>query len=290
MKVEDKTLFRSFSSQMSSVPEARIAELRRLSVEVRKTVLRMIFTASSGHVGSSLSCADILAVLRFDQMRWSGYADEREVFVLSKGHAVPAWYATLIVGGDLDPGLELRLRMLDSPLQGHPDRSRCDYVDASTGALGQGLSMALGRAEAKRLTGAAEHVYCVIGDGECQEGQIWEAAMYAGAKRTSNLIVVMDRNRAQSDGPVFDAVDSGSLTDKFSSFGWYAQEIDGHSHRAIRSAFVAAKNNDAGPSVIIANTDKGRLGPGRSVLNGAHGGTLDADELRSSLSYLEEAS
>src|SRR5882757_8119704 len=120
------------------------AELDRLSVEVRKVVLRMIFAAGSGHIGSSLSCVDLLATLRFDQMDWSDAPGKREVFVLSKGHAVPAWYATLIVAGDLDPELESSLRTLDSPLQGHPDRSRCDLIDVSTGALGQGLSMAVG--------------------------------------------------------------------------------------------------------------------------------------------------
>ena len=267
----------------------RLGELRRLSTEVRKSVLRMIFAARSGHAGSSLSCADILTALRFDQMTWSQAAADREVFVLSKGHAVPAWYAALIVAGDLDPSSESRLRTLDSPLQGHPDRSRCDYVDVSTGALGQGLSVALGHAQGKSLSGSDEHVYCVVGDGECQEGQIWEAALFAGASNVDNLILVVDKNRMQSDGPVEDTVPLDSLSDKFASFGWFTQEIDGHAHDEISSAFAAAKGHRGQPSVIIAHTNKGHLGPGRVVLRGAHGGTLSEDELRSAMDYLEAA-
>lgn len=269
--------------------EFGLADLRRRSSAVRSMVLQMISTAKSGHIGSSLSCTDILTALRFEQMTWDDDAHRREVFVLSKGHAVPAWYAALIVGGDLDPALATQLRTLDSPLQGHPDRTRCTWVDASTGALGQGLSIALGRAQGKRLRGSDQHVYCVIGDGECQEGQIWEAAMFAGAKRVPNLILVVDHNRMQSDGAVRDTVDIGPLGDKFWSFGWHVQEIDGHSHRSIRAAFTAAKTDCTGPSVIIAHTNKGYLGPGRTVLNGAHGGTLTDNELFDALAYLRVA-
>jgi transketolase len=264
-------------------------ELDRLSVEIRKLVLRMISTAGSGHIGSSLSCVDLLAALRFDQMAWSEDPEQREVFVLSKGHAVPAWYSTLIVAGDLDPALESSLRTLDSPLQGHPDRSRCDFVDVSTGALGQGLSIAVGHAIARRLQGLDEHVYCVVGDGECQEGQVWEAALHAGAKGVSNLILIVDQNRMQSDGPVSNAVELTPLADKFESFNWHVQEIDGHSHQAIGAACAAAKDTVDAPSVIVANTNKGRLGEGRTVLRGAHGGTLSAEELQTALTYLEEA-
>jgi transketolase len=269
--------------------EDTLAELRHLSVEVRKSVLRMIFAARSGHVGSSLSCADVLTALRFEQMAWSTTPAERDVFVLSKGHAVPAWYAVLIVGGDIDPALEGRLRTLDSPLQGHPDRSRCDFVDVSTGALGQGLSIALGHARAKRLRGSAENVHCLLGDGECQEGQVWEAVLHAGAKGIGNLVAVVDHNRMQSDGPVSSTVPLDPLAEKFRSFGWHTQEIDGHSHEQIRSAFTAAKSESAAPSVIIAHTEKGRLGPGRVVLRGAHSGTLSDDEMCSAIAYLEAA-
>ncbi|WP_431875918.1 transketolase [Amycolatopsis sacchari] len=264
-------------------------KLRRLSTEVRKSVLRMIFAAGSGHVASSLSCVDVLTVLRFDQMSWSTVRREREVFVLSKGHAAPAWYGTLIVAGDLDRAFESRLRSLDSPLQGHPDRSRCEFVDVSTGALGQGLSVALGHARAKRLLGEDKHVYCLIGDGECQEGQIWEAALYAGAKQVSNLVLFVDHNRMQSDGPVRDAVSLAPLADKFLTFGWHVQEVDGHSHDALRAACLAAKNECRRPSVIIANTRKGYLGADQTVLGGEHSAKLTAEELGKALHYLGEA-
>jgi transketolase len=179
------------------------------------------------------------------------------------------------------------LRTLDSPLQGHPDRTRCEFVDVSTGALGQGLSVALGRAQGRALRGSGGHVYCMVGDGECQEGQIWEAAMYAGVRRISNITLVIDSNGRQSDGTVDETVALGPLADKFWSFRWMVQEVDGHSHRALRTALAAARRNETGPCVIIAHTRKGYLGPGRSVLNGAHGGLLEPAELRTALDYLE---
>lgn len=260
--------------------------LCRLANQVRATVLEMIHIAESGHIGSSLSCVDVVTVLRFDQMTWSNQRD-RDVFVLSKGHAVPAWYAALIVGGDLDRDLLRTLRTVDSPLQGHPDRTRCVFVDVSTGALGQGLSVAIGRAQAKRLRGQDGQVYCVVGDGECQEGQIWEAVMYAGVRRIPNIILVVDSNGMQSDGAVDDTLALGPLADKFWSFRWSVQEIDGHSHPALLGALAAARSHGTGPSVIIAHTRKGYLGPSHTLLNGAHSGLLSPTELRAALDYLE---
>ncbi|GAA2033606.1 transketolase [Catenulispora yoronensis] len=262
-----------------SAQDEDLQQVEEASRRMRRLAMEMIHHAGSGHVGSSLSCVDIVAVLRFDQMRWSASPRERDVFVLSKGHAAPAWYSALIAGGDLDPDLVTELRQLDSPLQGHPDRTRCAFVDVSTGALGQGLSIALGRAQARRGDAADSHVYCLIGDGECQEGQVWEALLYAGARRVDNLTLIVDANGRQSDGLVDDTVSLGPLANKLAAFGWRVVEVDGHSHRELRAALSAARRNRGRPSAVIAHTTKGYLAPGRAALDGAHSGLLDADAL-----------
>ena len=210
----------------------------------------MIYRAGSGHAGSSLSCVDIISVLKFDQMRCpaGSPSSDRDVFVLSKGHAAPAWYAALIVGGDLPASEAGTLRAIDSRLQGHPDRTRLDLVDVSSGALGQGLSMALGRARGKRLKGQDSVVYCLLGDGECQEGQVWEALLYAGAHRVSNLVAIIDYNNSQSDGELDGVLPLQPLPDKLAAFGWHVQEVDGHSHRDLREAVRAARR-DTAPAV-----------------------------------------
>jgi transketolase len=221
---------------------------------------------------------DIISVLRFDQMNWAGAAPDRDVFVLSKGHAAPAWYAALIVAGDL-PGAEAAtLRAIDSRLQGHPDRTRLSLVDVSSGALGQGLSMALGRATGKRLKGSGDAVYCLLGDGECQEGQVWEALMYGGAHRVSNLIAVIDRNDSQSDGAVADTMPLEPLPRKLAAFGWHVQEVNGHCHRDLREALRVARREIARPSVIIAHTRKGWLGRGQVLMGGSHSAVPSAAE------------
>ncbi|MFF4991033.1 transketolase [Streptosporangium saharense] len=272
-------------------PEHPLERIRGLSNQVRLVLLEMIHRAGSGHIGSSLSCADIVSVLKFDQMNWDAGRSraDSDVFVLSKGHAVPAWYAALVVDGDLDPGYVGTLRTLDSPLQGHPDRGRLDLVDVSTGALGQGLSISLGRAQAKRLKEQDSHVYCVLGDGEVQEGQIWEAVMYAGVRQISNVVVFVDHNRSQSDGLLDEVMPIHPLGDKFRSFLWHVQEIDGHSHPAIRDAVVNARRHTSQPSMIIAHTRKGHLGEGRVLLNGSHGGSLSEDEFDEAVGYLRAA-
>ncbi|MFD7508439.1 transketolase [Streptomyces sp. NPDC059853] len=264
-------------------------ELLNLSRRMRASVLRMVHDAASGHIGSSLSAVDIMAVLRFDQMHWSSGRD-RDVFVLSKGHAVPAWYAALIAGGDLDPALAATLRQLDSPLQGHPDRTRCAYVDVSTGALGQGLSVAIGRAQGRVMRDDSGHVYCLVGDGECQEGQVWEAVMYAGARGVANLTLIVDANGRQSDGTVDETLPLEPLAAKLTAFRWLVHEVDGHSHQALRVALSAARRERGRPTAIIARTRKGYLGPDRgALLNGSHGGLLGSAELVEALDYLETA-
>jgi transketolase len=259
--------------------------LSRLADRCRQLTIEMIYLAGSGHLGSSLSCVDILTVLVCDQMdRRPGSGGD--LFVLSKGHAAPAWYAAMMVTGELDPSLVTTLRTLDSPLQGHPDRSRLGLVAVSTGALGQGLSVALGRAEARRLRGQDSTVYCLLGDGELQEGQVWEAAMYAGARGLGNVVAVVDANGCQNDGPVTMPVAPGPA---FSALGWHVQDVDGHAIGALRTALGAARRTRDRPSVVLARTVKGRLGPGRVLLNGAHSGVLSAEEFNAATAHLRDA-
>ncbi|WP_232665911.1 transketolase [Pseudonocardia sp. TRM90224] len=265
-----------------------VEDIARLANRCRQVLLEMIYRAGSGHVGSSLSCIDLLSALRFDQMRWAAGRSRTgsDVFVLSKGHAVPAWYAALIVAGDLSPEWIGRLRRIDSPLQGHPDRTRCELVDVSTGALGQGLSVAIGRAVAKRLKGEDSHVYCLVGDGECQEGQVWEALMHAGARGLPGVTLLVDHNGSQNDGPVEHVLPSGSLPAKLQAFGWQVQEIDGHEHHAIRAALGAARRSPR-PTALIAHTRKGHLGGDRVVLGGSHSGVLTREEFHAATDYLD---
>ena len=275
-------------ADLAERPDVTVEDIARLANRCRQVLLEMIYRAGSGHVGSSLSCMDLVSVLRFDQMRWSADRSrtESDVFVLSKGHAVPAWYAALIVAGDLSPEWIGRLRRIDSPLQGHPDRTRCELVDVSTGALGQGLSVAIGRAVAKRLKGQDSHVYCLVGDGECQEGQVWEALMYAGARGLANLTLLVDHNGSQNDGPVERVLPMGSLPAKLQAFGWQVQEVDGHQHHAIRAALGAARRSPR-PTALIARTRKGHLGRDRLVLGGSHSGVLTLAEFQAATSYLD---
>lgn len=238
-----------------------VDELREIARQVRVSIVRMIHKAQSGHTGSSLSCADILSCLYYAEMRhFSIQPDwiDRDRFVLSKGHAAPALYAVLqhcgyITRSDLD-----RLRSLSSILQGHPDSRRCPGVEASTGSLGQGLSIAHGMALALRGAPDGPRVYALLGDGELQEGQVWEAAMSAAHYRTANLCAIVDANGLQIDGRVEKIMRVDPIVDKFASFGWHAIEIDGHDIGAILSAFDQACRVVDAPTVIVARTTKGK--------------------------------
>ncbi len=271
--------------------DAEVERIARLATQCRLVLLEMIYRAGSGHAGSSLSCVDIISVLKFDQMNWTAdrARSDSDVFVLSKGHAAPAWYAALIVGGDLPAAEVATLRAIDSRLQGHPDRTRLDLVDVSSGALGQGLSMALGRAQGKRLKAQRSVVYCLLGDGECQEGQVWEAFLYGGAHRVSNLVAIIDHNNSQSDGPLDDTLPLDPLRDKLAAFGWHVQEAGGHSHRELREALRTARRDTTRPSVIIAHTRKGWLGHGQLLLDGSHSGIPSAAEYAQTVAFLGTA-
>jgi transketolase len=249
----------------------------------------MIQRAGSGHIGSSLSCVDIISTLKFSEMNWTAGRDrcDSDVFVLSKGHAVPAWYAVLMVSGELHTKHLGSLRKIDSPLQGHPDRVRNSLVDVSTGALGQGLSVAIGRAHAKKMKRQQSYVYCLLGDGECQEGQIWEAVMFAGALGVGNLIAFIDLNQSQNDGSVQEVLDIGPLAPKLAAFGWHVQIVDGHCHVELRAATRAAREETNRPSVIIARTRKGYINATTIACQGKHSGSLTPEEFQQFSELLE---
>jgi len=238
-----------------------IPELEAIAKEIRVDVIRMLVEAGSGHPGGSLSCTDIVTALYFHQMRHRpdqpDWAD-RDRFVLSKGHCVPAVYAALARAGYLEREETLSLRKLNSRMQGHPDRHRFPYVEASTGSLGQGLSVAVGMALAGRAGGKDYRTYCVISDGECQAGQIWEAAMSAPRFKLDNLCVLMDYNHIQLSGVTDEIMSLEPLLDKWRAFNWNTLEIDGHSFPAILDALKAAEEHRGGPTMIVCQTVKGK--------------------------------
>nr|VFJ86047.1 MAG: transketolase subunit A [Candidatus Kentron sp. LFY]VFK15399.1 MAG: transketolase subunit A [Candidatus Kentron sp. LFY] len=235
--------------------------LGKIACDLRKTILRMVHHAGSGHIGGSLSCIDILTCLYFGEMRHYPFRADwpaRDRFVLSKGHAAPALYAILARSGYIASHDLLGLRRLESILQGHPDSRRCPGVEASSGSLGQGLSIAHGMALAIRDQATSPRVYVLIGDGELQEGQIWEAAMSAGHYRSHNLCALIDANGLQLDGAVRDVKNVEPISDKFTAFGWNALDIDGHDMEDILHALDTARNHGDGPTVIVARTVKGK--------------------------------
>lgn len=232
------------------------------AIELRKMVLTMIHKAQSGHPGGSLSSADIITALYFHSMnvdsknpRWV----DRDRFVLSKGHVCPVLYSALIMKGFIDESEVNNLRKQGSLLQGHPDMKRCPGIDISTGSLGQGISCAVGMALAGKRDKKDYMVYSLLGDGECNEGQVWEAAQSANKYKLDNLIVIIDNNRLQNDGFAEDIMPTGDLQKKFEAFGFQAIRIDGHKVNEISAAFDFMKTQKNGqPKCIVCNTVKGK--------------------------------
>jgi transketolase len=261
-----ETIEESLSANLES-PTERLRSLTEVAQEIRRDIVAMIANAGSGHLGPSLSCVEILVSLYFDRMKhkpenpaWS----DRDRLVLCKGHAAPALYATLARSGYFDPTTLHSLRKIGSILQGHPTRAT-PGVDVSTGSLGQGLSIANGIALAGRLDGKSYRVYALLGDGECDEGQIWEAAMTAAHLGISNVTAIIDRNGMQSDDATERVKKKEPLDRKWRSFGWQVLEIDGHNLMQIHHSFDVAEWTTDRPTVIIARTVKGK---GLSFLEG----------------------
>ena len=236
-------------------------ELAETARRMRRHIVRMISRAASGHPGGSLSAVEILAFLYFRHMRLDPRQPslpDRDRFILSKGHAAPALYAALAERGFLPLSALDRLRQADSCLQGHPHRLDTPGVEASTGSLGQGLSMACGMALGLRLSGSPARVFALIGDGESQEGQVWEAAMTAGFRRLANLCVFLDYNDLQIDGRVSAIKDIAPVRDKWQAFRWRVEEIDGHDFGQIEAALAAFASERQRPTLVIARTVKGK--------------------------------
>ena len=271
-----------------------MTELERRARDMRVDIVRMIAEAGSGHPGGSLSCADILCALYFggamehdpQNPRWEG----RDRFILAKGHAAPALYAALAHAGYFPREELMTLRKLGSRLQGHPDSNQLPGVEVSTGSLGQGLSIAAGAAAGLALDGKPQTVFALLGDGECQEGQVWEAAMFAAHRGLDNLVAIVDRNHLQIDGDTADVCDPGDVGAKFAAFGWSVREVDGHDIPALVEALRAAKAERAGkPCVLVAHTVKGK---GVSFMEGQagwHGKAPNAEQLAAALADLGAA-
>ncbi|MBI4611627.1 MAG: transketolase [Candidatus Rokubacteria bacterium] len=244
--------------------DPKAVDIRALQTQarrIRRLVIEMLTAAGSGHPGGSLSAADIVTCLYFAVMRhrpseplW----EDRDRFILSKGHACPVLYATLAEAGYITHDLLTSLRRFGSPLQGHPDRRKLGLVEASTGSLGIGLSMGIGLALAARLRASPSRTYILLGDGECEEGQIWEAAMYAPHVKLGNLCAIVDYNRLQLDASVEEITDLEPLADKWRAFKWNTIEIDGHNYEQILRAFADAARVQDRPTMIVASTVKGK--------------------------------
>lgn len=251
-----------------------ITELEKIAKNVRIGIIESTYNAKSGHPGGSLSCADILTVLYFNQMNIDEKepkSPSRDRLVLSKGHVAPALYSVLAEKGYFNKSELKTLRKMDSMLQGHPDMKKIPGVDMSTGSLGQGLSAANGMAMASKLNHDGIRVYCICGDGELQEGQIWEAAMTSSHYKLDNLCLIVDNNNLQIDGRVSDVMSIYPLTEKFKSFGFEVINIDGHDIKQIIRAFNKAKTVKGKPTVIIAKTVKGKGVPFMEDIADWHG-------------------
>ena len=242
-------------------PIMTIEELEAIAVTIRCDIIEMIATANAGHPGGSLSAADIVTALYFRVMRIDptklDWAD-RDRFILSKGHACPVWYAALAERGYFDRSHLNTLRQMNSILQGHPDMKRTPGIDMTAGSLGHGLSAGVGIALSGKLRKKDYHVWVVVGDGESQEGSVWEAAMASAKWKLDNLTAILDHNNLQNDDCVADEMPIEPVADKWRAFGWHVVEIDGHNMTEIVEALEGAKTFKGMPTVIIARTIKGK--------------------------------
>lgn len=267
-------------------------ELKETAVEIRKGIVTAVHSAASGHPGGSLSAADIFTYLYFEEMNIDPKdqkKEDRDRLVLSKGHVAPGLYATLAQRGYF-PKEDLKtLRHTGSYLQGHPDMKHIPGVDMSSGSLGQGLSAAVGMALAGKMKKKDYRVYAVTGDGEIQEGQIWEAAMFAGARKLDNLVVIVDNNNLQIDGAVSDVCSPYPIDKKFEAFNFHVINIDGNDFDEIRAALKEARETKGMPTAIIAKTIKGKGVSFMEDQAGWHGKAPNDEEYRIAMDELEKA-
>lgn len=236
-------------------------ELEKTANEIRKSIVTAVHSAKSGHPGGSLSSADIFTYLYFEEMNIdpkNPKMEDRDRFVLSKGHVAPGLYSTLAERGYFPKEDLVTLRHTGSYLQGHPDMKHIPGVDMSSGSLGQGISAAVGMALSAKLSNESYRVYTLLGDGEIQEGQVWEAAMFAGHRKLDNFVAIVDNNGLQIDGAIDDVCSPYPIDEKFKAFNFHVIDVDGHDFDALKAAFDEAKATKGQPTAIIAKTIKGK--------------------------------
>ncbi len=234
-------------------------QLAKIANEVRKNIITALHSAGSGHPGGSLSAADMVTFLYYEEMNINDIENpDRDRFVLSKGHAAPVLYGVLAEKGYIPKEDLIKLRKTDSYLQGHPDMKHTPGVEMSAGSLGQGVSTAVGMALAGKLDHKSYRVYTILGDGEIQEGQVWEAAMFAGHRKLDNLVVIVDNNNLQIDGTLEEVCSPYPIDEKFKAFNFNVITIDGHDFDEIREALSNARNTKGMPTAIVMNTIKGK--------------------------------
>ena len=276
--------------------EESVDKIEARANNMRKNIIKMLKEAGSGHPGGSLSAADIVASLYFGGVMNYSAADpqhpERDYFILSKGHAAPVLYAALAELGYVPEDELLTLRKLHSRLQGHPDSKKLPGVEVSTGSLGQGLSIAAGvalgvRIDQQRDGGPKRRVFTLLGDGEIEEGQVWEAAMFAAHYHLDNLVAIVDNNNLQIDGDVRDVAGLDNISSKFKSFGWQTIEVDGHDVGAVVTALKTATLLDGSPVCIVAHTVKGKGVSFMENQAGWHGKAPNEEQAKEALAELE---
>ena len=273
--------------------KSRILDLSRIANNIRVSIIEGVYNAKCGHPGGSLSIADIMTYLYFEEMNIdpeNPKLEGRDRFVLSKGHTAPALYATLAERGYFPKEDIKTLRKTASYLQGHPDMKGVPGVDMTTGSLGLGFSAACGMALSSKLDGSPFRVYTIIGDGESEEGQVWEAAMFAAHYKLDNLVAIVDWNGLQIDGPITEVMNPTPHDEKFRAFGWNVISIDAHDFNEIEAAFESARNTKGKPTVIIAKSTKGK---GVSYMENAcewHGQAPKEDLYKVAISDLENIS
>lgn len=267
----------------------RLRTLAQTARQIRRDVVEMLGESGSGHPGTSLSTVEIVTALYFEVLRhkpadpsWA----QRDRFIMSKGHGVPAQYAAMARAGYFAPDVLRTLRKLGSPLQGHPVYGATAGIEASTGSLGQGLSIGIGIALAGRLDGGSYRTYVLLGDGECNEGQVWEAAAFAAHHRLDSLTGIVDANGFQLDGPTDKILDMEPMAAKWASFGWEVREIDGHDLGAVLDAFAWAREVRGKPGMIVARTVKGKGVSFMENNNQFHGVAPTRDEVTRALAEL----
>lgn len=269
-----------------------VEEIIRHAQQIRRNTIISLHSAGSGHPGGALSMVEIIAVLYFYEMNISPDKPEemnRDRFVLSKGHAAPAYYAALAERGYFEKSALTTLRKMGSMLQGHPDMKKVPGVDMSTGSLGQGISAACGMAHYAKKTGKDYRVYCIIGDGEMQEGQVWEAFMSAGHFKLDNLVVFLDNNNLQIDGRVDEVMSIYPVKEKLQTFGWHVEETDGHNVKGLIETLDRVRQVRDQPAFIIGKTTKGKGVSFMENQAGWHGAAINDEQFEQAMKELGEA-